>query len=149
MSNREDRPLKTRVIIVRHGQSTYNQLKRIQGHCDESELTPAGEAQALAAGQALAGISIDGVWASPLKRARSSAEIITAELQKATPGLAAPIFSEDLKEISLPLWEGMAFSDAEAQYPEAFRQWREEPANLVMAVPQGGVSVEFYPIRAL
>jgi len=149
LSNREDRPLKTRVIIVRHGQSTYNQLKRIQGHCDESELTPAGEAQALTAGQALAGISIDGVWASPLKRARKTAEIITAELQKATPGLAAPIFSEDLKEISLPLWEGMAFSDAEAQYPEAFRQWREEPANLVMAVPQDGVSVEFYPIRAL
>ncbi|MBE9155490.1 histidine phosphatase family protein [Nodosilinea sp. LEGE 06152] len=142
--------MKTRVIIVRHGQSTYNQQKRIQGHCDESELTPSGEAQALQVGQALAGISFDAVWASPLKRARKTAEIITAELQKGTPALTAPNFTDNLKEISLPLWEGMPFSDAETQYPQAFEQWRTDPANFVMAVPQSdGSTAEFYPIREL
>ncbi|HZG39792.1 MAG TPA: histidine phosphatase family protein [Nodosilinea sp.] len=142
--------MKTRVIIVRHGQSTYNQQKRIQGHCDESELTPSGEAQALQVGQALVGIPFDAVWASPLKRARKTAEIITAELQKGTPALAAPSFTDNLKEISLPLWEGVPFSEAETQYPQAFEQWRTDPANFVMAVPQpDGATAEFYPIREL
>lgn len=101
-------------------------------------------------GQALVGIPFDAVWASPLKRARKTAEIITAELQKGTPALAAPTFTDNLKEVSLPLWEGMPFSDAETQYPETFEQWRTDPANFVMAVPQpDGSTVEFYPIREL
>ncbi|MGB3199254.1 MAG: histidine phosphatase family protein [Nodosilinea sp.] len=136
--------------MVRHGQSTYNQQKRIQGHCDESELTPAGEAQALQVGQALVGIPFDAVWASPLKRARKTAEIITAELQKSTPALVAPTFTDNLKEISLPLWEGMPFIEAETLHPETFEQWRTDPVNLVMAVPQpDGSTADFYPIREL
>ena len=101
-------------------------------------------------GQALVGIPFDAVWASPLKRARKTAEIITAELQKGTPALAAPSFTDNLKEISLPLWEGVPFSEAETQYPQAFEQWRTDPANFVMAVPQpDGATAEFYPIREL
>ncbi len=101
-------------------------------------------------GQALVGIPFDAVWASPLKRARKTAEIITAELQKSTPALAAPSFTDNLKEISLPLWEGMPFVEAETQYPQTFEQWRTDPANFVMAVPQSdGTTVEFYPIREL
>jgi broad specificity phosphatase PhoE len=149
LSNFEDRPLKTRVIIVRHGQSTYNQQKRIQGHCDESELTPAGEAQAIKVAQALDGILFDDVWASPLKRARRTAELIVAELQKTTPQLGAPNFSDNLKEISLPLWEGMPFTEAEANFPEQFRQWRTDPANFLMDVPQGDKTEAFYPVREI
>ncbi len=101
-------------------------------------------------GQALGGIPFDAVWASPFKRARKTAEIITAELQKATPDLGAPTFTDNLREISLPLWEGVLFADAEAQHPETFRQWREDPANFVMAVPHpDGSRADFYPIREL
>ncbi|MEO1068149.1 MAG: histidine phosphatase family protein [Cyanobacteria bacterium J06638_6] len=142
--------MKTRVIIVRHGQSTYNQQKRIQGHCDESELTAAGEAQALQVGQSLVGIPFDAVWASPFKRARKTAEIIVAELQKTAPNLSSPHLSNNLREISLPLWEGMPFAEAEAKYPETFIQWRTDPLGFVMAVPQpDGSTVDFYPIREL
>ncbi|MGF1570346.1 MAG: histidine phosphatase family protein [Nodosilinea sp.] len=147
----EDKPLKTRVIIVRHGQSTYNQLRLIQGHCDESELTPAGEQQALSVAAALGGIPFDAVWASPLRRARRTAELIVGELQKTRPQLAQPNFTDDLKEISLPLWEGVAFSEAEANFPDAFRTWREDPTNFVMALPRpgatDGATVDFYPVR--
>jgi broad specificity phosphatase PhoE len=145
----EDKPLKTRVIIVRHGQSTYNQLKRIQGHCDESELTPLGEAQAMKVAQALDGITFDAVWSSPLKRARKTAELIVEELRKTTPQLASPNFSDDLKEISLPLWEGMPFTEAEANFPEQFRCWRADPANFSMAVSEADPTTEFYPVRDL
>lgn len=99
--------------------------------------------------QALHGIPFDGVWASPLKRARKTAELITQMLQKTLPSLPAPHFTNDLKEISLPLWEGMAFSDAEANFPEEFHRWRTDPANFSMAIPQGGKTVDFYPVQDL
>ncbi|QQE64733.1 histidine phosphatase family protein [Leptolyngbya sp. BL0902] len=100
--------------------------------------------------QALGGIPFDAVWCSPLQRARKTAELITAELQKSLPNLAAPQTTDDLKEISLPLWEGMPFTEAETQFPETFRQWRTDPANFVMALPtaEGGTE-DFYPIRSL
>jgi broad specificity phosphatase PhoE len=112
-------------------------------------LTPEGEAQALQVGQALQGITFDGVWSSPLKRARKTAELITQTLQKATPTQPSPSFSNDLKEISLPLWEGMAFTDAEANFPDEFRLWRTDPANFAMAVAQGDTTQTFYPVREL
>jgi probable phosphoglycerate mutase len=44
----------------------------------------------------------------------------------------------------------MPFTEAEAQHPEIFDQWRTDPANMVMAVPQpDGSTVDFYPIREL
>jgi probable phosphoglycerate mutase len=143
----EDRPLKTRVIIVRHGQSTYNLQKRIQGHCDESELTPTGESQAIQVAQALVGIPFEGVWASPLKRARKTAELIVEELRKATPHLGNPNFSDNLKEISLPLWEGMPFVEAEANFADQFRRWRTDPANFSMDVPGTDGTATVYPVR--
>ncbi|MBD2259935.1 histidine phosphatase family protein [Pseudanabaena sp. FACHB-2040] len=139
--------MKTRVIIVRHGQSSYNQLKLIQGHCDESSLTPAGEDQAVRVGQALAGIPFDAVWSSPLQRARKTAELIVGELRQTLADIPTPQQSDDLKEISLPLWEGLSFTDAEANYPEEYRAWRQDPLNLVMQVPGEAGTVAFYPVR--
>ncbi|MFM7471646.1 MAG: histidine phosphatase family protein, partial [Nodosilinea sp.] len=95
----------------------------MQGHCDESVLTPQGESQALKVAEALRGIDLDAIWASPLQRARRTAEIIGQSL-----GMATPQFTDDLKEVSLPLWEGMPFKEAEARYPEAFDRWSRDPA---------------------
>jgi phosphoserine phosphatase len=102
-------------------------------------------------GQALGGIPFDAVWSSPLQRASKTAEIITAELQKSLPNLANPTTTDDLKEISLPLWEGMPFTEAEAQFPDTFSQWRTDPANFVMAIPahDGHGTEDFYPVRSL
>jgi len=146
----KERPLKTRVILVRHGQSSYNQQRLIQGHCDESTLTPEGAAQADAVGRALAGIPFDAIWSSPLQRAQMTTERILAQLRQAIPALPQPNYSDDLKEISLPLWEGVPFTEAEANYPQEYRAWRQDPANLVMTIPtpEGGQR-EFYPVRAL
>jgi broad specificity phosphatase PhoE len=112
-------------------------------------LTPRGETQAVKVAQALEGITFDAVWASPLKRARKTAELIVQELRKATPQLGDPHFTDNLKEISLPLWEGMPFVEAEANFPDEFRQWRTDPANFAMAVPQGESTVAFYPVREI
>ena len=54
--------MKTRVIVVRHGESTFNVKRIVQGHHDESLLTATGEAQAHQVGQFLQGIGIDSVY---------------------------------------------------------------------------------------
>jgi probable phosphoglycerate mutase len=97
--------------------------------------------------QTLDGINFDAVWASPLKRARKTAEIIVEELRKTTPDLGAPNFTDNLKEVSLPIWEGVPFTEAEANYPDQFRSWRTDPANFAMEVLQADGTTTFYPVR--
>ena len=90
----------TRVIIVRHGQSTYNAQKIIQGRCDKSVLTDKGIADARQVGQALSEIKIDAFYCSPLQRAKKTAEIIHGSLTN--PPALQP--TDKLMEIDLPLW---------------------------------------------
>ncbi|MEM8611074.1 MAG: histidine phosphatase family protein [Cyanobacteria bacterium P01_H01_bin.105] len=138
--------MKTRVIVVRHGESTFNVKRIVQGHHDESLLTETGEAQAQQVGQFLKGIDIDAVYCSPLKRAARTATLITETLAQGK----TPQPTDLLKEISLPLWEAMSFTKIEAEYPEEYRAWRHEPNEFKMAVPQAdGTTQDFYPVRAV
>lgn len=137
--------MKTRIIVVRHGESTFNVKRIIQGHHDESVLTAVGESQAQQVGQLLRQVSVDAIFCSPLKRARRTAELIAGEI-----GAIAPQADDGLKEISLPLWEAMSFTDVETKYPDEYQAWRHQPDQLVMAVPQAdGSTAPFYPVRAV
>ncbi len=138
--------MRTRVILVRHGQSTYNVEKRIQGQIDLSELTDEGIEQARQVGIALRGISLDCIYASPLKRAFKTAETIAAVLREAWPSTPLPKAVDVIKEIDLPLWEGLTFDEAKAQYPEDYGRWRNDPENFKMVLPGGDV---LYPVRSL
>jgi probable phosphoglycerate mutase len=138
--------LKTRVILVRHGQSTYNVKKLIQGQIDLSELTELGINQARQVGKTLKGIAFNHIYASPLKRAYKTAETIVEVLQTEVPDTPLPEAVETIKEIDLPLWEGMSFTDAEAQYPDIYQLWRRDPVNCMMPRPDG---TAFYPVRSL
>ncbi|MEM6448810.1 MAG: histidine phosphatase family protein [Cyanobacteria bacterium P01_D01_bin.105] len=140
--------MKTTVIIVRHGESTSNVDRIISGHNDNAVLTARGEQQAKKVGEMLKGLKPDAVYASPLKRAAKTGELALAAMGS-DGALLPPITTADLiKEINLPLWESKAFSAVEAQYPEAFSAWRQDPNNMKMAVPDGnGKTVDFYPVR--
>lgn len=131
----------TRVIIVRHGQSTYNAEKRIQGRSDLSVLTDKGKADAQKVGQTLNSLAIDKIYCSPLRRAKETAQIIQASF--AQPPELIP--SENLLEVNLPLWEKMTKDDVAHQYPEQYRLWHEAPDQLAMTVDGG----EYYPVAAL
>ena len=54
-----------RLLLVRHGLSSFNLEQRIQGRDDLSDLSEEGHRQARAAGEALRGLPIDQVYASP------------------------------------------------------------------------------------
>ena len=132
----------TRVILVRHGESTFNVQRRVQGHYDQSNLTETGQAGAAQVGMALRELSFAAAYGSPLQRARQTAEIILSQLEH-PPKLQ---ITDDLKEINLYEWEGLPFEEVEAKFPEGFLCWRDRPHELKMRNADG---VEFYPVVSL
>ncbi|MDJ0679802.1 MAG: histidine phosphatase family protein [Xenococcaceae cyanobacterium MO_167.B52] len=132
----------TRVIIVRHGQSTYNAKKMIQGRCDESILTELGIADAKKVAQALQGIKIDGFYCSPLKRAKKTAEIIHSSLEN-PPELNA---TNQLMEVDLPLWEKQTKQEVAEKYPNDYGMWKQQPHKFKMLLEDGR---EHYPVLSL
>lgn len=74
------------------------------------------------------------IYASPLKRAMTTAEIIAKELSlKVKP-------KENLRERSFGKWEGLSINDIVSLYPEEFERWRTDPARF--SPPQGESTAE-------
>ncbi len=69
---------KTRIYMVRHGQSQANERDVFLGHTD-LDLTKKGREQALATAKYLSSLPIDHLYSSDLKRAYHTAQA-TAEL---------------------------------------------------------------------
>lgn len=108
------------ILLVRHGQTEWNLVGRYQGWGD-SPLTPLGIAQAEAIGRHLRDIAEARdapIVASPIGRARRSAELIREQL-----GSTAPItFDDRLREISLGSWDGLDRTEIAALVPGIFER---------------------------
>lgn len=106
------------ILLVRHGETEWNRARRYQGWLD-SPLTERGVTQAHALGRALASLP-DAVAApliaSPIGRARRTAEIIQSYLRAAPPVR----FDDRLREISLGSWEGLDRAELEKRVPGIF-----------------------------
>src|SRR6188472_696792 len=77
------------MLLVRHGETEWNRARRYQGWCD-SPLTALGIAQAEAIGHRLAALpeaAAAPIVASPIGRARRTAEIIAECLGRQDPPL--------------------------------------------------------------
>ncbi len=99
----------TRILLVRHGQSTWNALGKWQGRADPP-LSPLGQQQAASAA-ARVGI-VDAVIASPLVRARQTAEIIAEGI-----GIG-PVNTDDrLIETDAGDWTGLTFHEIRTGWP--------------------------------
>uniref|UniRef100_A0A2N9FKR7 2-carboxy-D-arabinitol-1-phosphatase n=1 Tax=Fagus sylvatica TaxID=28930 RepID=A0A2N9FKR7_FAGSY len=112
-----------RVVLVRHGQSTWNEEGRIQGSSDFSVLTKKGEAQADTSRQMLFDDSFDICFSSPLIRSKRTAEIIWGSRE------AEIITDSDLREIDLYSFQGLLKHEGQAKFGPAFRQWQVDAAN--------------------
>ena len=142
----EDKPLTTRVIIVRHGQSSYNTERRIQGRSDASILTEKGCFDSRKVGAALSHLSFAAIYTSPLQRAKQTAEVILSSLPPDShPSLVQT--SAQLMEIDLPLWEGMLLQEVREKFSQDYRIWQERPHELRMLVTPG--AREHLPVPSL
>lgn len=109
----------TRVLMLRHGQSTWNAARRWQGQADPP-LTELGERQAWEAAQRLG--TFDLVVASDLERARRTAELIAAEL-----GVGPVELDPQLRENHAGEWEGLTAAEVEAGWPGYLVEHRRPP----------------------
>jgi broad specificity phosphatase PhoE len=109
------------ILLVRHGETEWNLAGRFQGWAD-SPLTSRGVAQAEAIGRAL-GVLPEArgvpVVASPLGRARCTAELI-----QAARGDISPItFDDRLKEVSIGAWDELSRDEIENRSPGVFDRY--------------------------
>ena len=106
------------IFLVRHGETEWNRARRYQGWSD-SPLTAHGIAQAKAIGRrlcALPGAMAAEIVASPIGRARRTAEIIAECLSRET----ILRFDDRLKEISIGAWDGLHRDEIAALCPGIF-----------------------------
>ncbi len=99
----------TRLLLVRHGQSTWNAERRWQGQADPP-LSELGRSQAVRAAARIG--TLDAIVASPQQRAFETAQLIAAEL-----GLGPVVTIPDLRERAAGPWSGLTVEEIEARYP--------------------------------
>jgi broad specificity phosphatase PhoE len=111
-----------RLLLVRHGESTWNALSRWQGQADPP-LSPFGELQAEDAGARLAELAtITAVWASDLVRARQTAELIAGHL-----GITRVEEEPRLRERDVGSWSGLTRDEIEERWPGYLASRRSPP----------------------
>ena len=109
------------IFLVRHGETEWNRARRIQGWSD-SPLTVRGIAQAVAIGHrlhTLPEIADAAIVASPIGRARRTAEIIAECLGRTAP----PRFDDRLREISLGSWDGLDRAEIRTRIGARFEEF--------------------------
>ncbi|MGW6565281.1 histidine phosphatase family protein [Streptomyces sp. NPDC054975] len=112
-----------RIVLWRHGQTSWNLERRFQGSTD-IELTETGVAQARRSARLLASLRPDAIIASDLKRAAATA----AELSAITGHLVT--HDSALRETYAGEWQGLTHDEIVARYGEQYAAWkRGEPVR--------------------
>lgn len=120
-----------RVVVIRHGQTSWNAQQRLQGHTDISlDATGVWQAQQLA--HALTHEGIDAIYSSDLQRAHRTALVLAA-----TTGAAVQSHG-DLRERCFGFLEGSTYAEVDQCWPEDARWWRQRD---LVARPGGGESL--------
>lgn len=99
-----------RLLLIRHGESLANAEGRLQGHLD-IPLSDRGRKQAERLAERLSKLGVDALYASPLRRAAETAEIIGAQLGLALQDRTA------LKERNVGELEGLTREEIIARFP--------------------------------
>ncbi|MDF2979850.1 MAG: fructose-2,6-bisphosphatase [Actinomycetospora sp.] len=118
-----------RLVLARHGRTTWNAESRMQGRLDP-DLDDSGRAQALAAAPLLAAYEPVLLVASDQVRAWRTAEAVAKE------AALVPRPEPRLRETSVGEWEGLTGGEVEAGWPGGLEAWRTDPAW----APPGGES---------
>jgi len=121
----------TRLVVVRHGQTDWNNINRIQGRVDVP-LNEEGLKEARKIGSQLSGEKLDLIFSSELSRSYITAEEIARhhklKIKKA----------RELNELNQGLWEGLLFSEVKKRYKKQHNLWKMDPT---FAQPPKGENV--------
>ena len=123
-----------RVILIRHGETDWNQEKIYRGRIDV-KLNTNGVKQAGIIGSRLSELDIDAFYSSPLVRAYETTKIIASYHNKNVSVL------DELTDIHFGDWQGLAKKDVVKKYPDIYETWANSPdrANIPGAEPLADV----------
>jgi len=113
----------TRIFLIRHAESEWNKVGKIQGHSD-TDLSEKGRAHAKLLARWLKRESIKIIYTSHLTRAKETARILNDELN-------VPVIEEEkLTEIGFGCWEGKTHEEINSLYNDACKRWLEDPSKV-------------------
>ncbi len=115
-----------KLILIRHGQTTWNSRKKYSGFIDIG-LSKKGRLQAARLYERLKNEKIHKVYVSDRKRAIQTAEI-------AFRGIKAERVP-DLREIHFGVFEGLTYKEAMKKYPIIYKKWLKDPFSIT--IPKG------------
>ncbi|KVU68639.1 phosphoglycerate mutase [Burkholderia ubonensis] len=134
----------TQILFIRHGETAWNRIKRIQGHID-IPLADSGLAQAQRLAVRLAretrdGARVDAIYSSDLMRAQQTA-------QSAADALGLPlVLRAGLRERAYGIFQGHDSTEIEARFPDAYAAWQTRDPGFE---PEGGESQRAFYHRVL
>ena len=118
-----------KLILVRHGETHWNEAGRVQGGDSDIELNDTGLEQARKLAAFLKNEPIVAILASPLRRAVATAEIIASQHQ-------LPVgIEQGLKELKVGDLEGISISSLRTTFSQFLLQWRQD--GEAMKLPNG------------
>ena len=125
----------TRILAIRHGETDWNRVARIQGHTDIA-LNEAGRQQASRLADALRDEPIAAVYTSDLSRALETAGAFA--LPRGLPLHIEP----RLRERCFGCFEGLTFDEIGARWPDQLLRWKRRDPDFG---PDGGEALgDFY-----
>ncbi|OJB29034.1 phosphoglycerate mutase [Burkholderia ubonensis] len=134
----------TQILFIRHGETAWNRIRRIQGHID-IPLADSGLAQAQRLAVRLAretrdGARVDAIYSSDLMRAQQTA-------QPAADALGLPlVLRAGLRERAYGIFQGHDSTEIEARFPDAYAAWQTRDPGFE---PEGGESQRAFYHRVL
>jgi len=110
----------TKIYLVRHGQTEWNEKLTFRGRRD-IPLNEAGHREAKAIFDALKDKNIKAIYTSPLRRSIETAQPIAKFFQLEI----VPI--QGLIDISYGEWEGLTFNEVKKRYGDQYTKWGKRP----------------------
>ncbi len=113
----------TQIVLVRHGETTDEDTKKIYKGTLDIPLSAKGIARLKRVANHLAHRNLDCIYTSALSRARESGRII------AGPHNLDIICDSSLNELHFGRWQGMSFNEIAEKFPDNLSLWLEDPEN--------------------
>jgi len=121
------------LILIRHGETQWNNQRRIQGGSSDIELNETGRNQAEKLGLSLKEREINAIYSSPLKRARDTAQAVASHHNlemHIEPGL---------RELEVGELEGVTAESLGTDFSNFLIHWQN--GNGAEKLPGGGESL--------
>jgi len=106
-----------KLILIRHGETYWNEERRVQGGDSDIELNDTGLNQAKKLAAFLKNEPITAILSSPLQRATATAEVIASHHQ-----LSVKV-DQGLRELRVGELEGMSVSNLSTTFSQFLMQW--------------------------